>query len=80
MNTDFVEFLRANINETVWFMTPSGLIFGQLHDFDEVNHVFGLLDAATYKSSVKLGLGDCAVSADDVSAWGMDEPTPLEED
>lgn len=75
MNSDLVKFLRANHEETVWFITPGGLICGELAELDEDSHVFGLLDVTFYSGKTKLELGDSHISADNISAWGLSEPT-----
>ncbi|NTV46890.1 MAG: hypothetical protein HGB11_10315 [Chlorobiales bacterium] len=75
MNMHLVEFVDANLNETIWLITPGGLISGKLHDIDKKAHTLGLINAFHHFGSVKNSLGDIHVNADQVSAWGMDEPT-----
>lgn len=80
MNSDFMQFLRANENGMVWFAIPGGLISGKLDKLDIKTHVFGLRGAAYHTGSFKLDLGDSSVLADDVSAWGLSMPTLLAEE
>lgn len=75
MNSDLVQFLRANIGDTLWFATPGGVVSGELSDFDEDAHTFGLLGAVLLNGTATLDLGDTTVSADTVSAWGDGTPT-----
>lgn len=79
MNKHLVEFIESNINELVWLLTPGGLIYGKLNDLDKDAHSIGIKQAFHHAGNVKLSLGDISVNADQVSAWGWDEPTPPEE-
>jgi len=80
MNSFLVLFLRDNLNEIIWCVVPGGIICGELGDFDEDSHTFGLQSAVFFTGSAKLELGDSSVLADHVSAWGMETPTLPEED
>jgi len=80
MNKHLVEFVEGNLKEIVWFLTPGGLISGNLHDIDKDAHSIGVTKAFHHTGSVKLYLGDISINADQVSAWGLDEPTPPEEE
>lgn len=75
MNKFLVEFVEANIGQTVWFLSSGGLISGELHDIDKGSRSIGVIKAFHHFGKQRLSLGDINIDANQVSAWGLDEPT-----
>lgn len=73
--SSLTEFMKENLNETIWVLLPGGLIFGKLHDIQTNDMTIGVVSAFHLAGQSKYALGDIAVHLDHISAWGLDEPT-----